>query len=286
MLNASAWSTTTTDEEDDMPIAVESPRSSPARTLGPNSMLALATVGFLVNFWAWALLSPLGARFSDQLALSPFQQALLVAVPVVVGSVGRIPVGALTDRYGGRIMFPAVSFATIVPVLFLGLLGHTRSRRCSSAGSSSGSAGRPSPSGSLRQRVVPAGRRGFAIGVFGAGMGGTAISALTTVKLVKARSDRRTVPARRGRSGGCTAVVAALLAARRPRARSSRDRPSGRRAGTLRLSVDLAGVRALRGRLRRLRRLLGVPADVPQDRVRARPRRTRRTRWPASWSSR
>jgi NNP family nitrate/nitrite transporter-like MFS transporter len=69
-------------------------------------MLTLATVGFAVNFWAWALLSPLGPRLKAGLHLSAFQQALLVAVPVVVGSLGRIPVGALTDRFGGRIMFP------------------------------------------------------------------------------------------------------------------------------------------------------------------------------------
>src|SRR5690606_40048527 len=72
-------------------------------------MLALATLGFAVNFWAWALLSPLGPRFHDELALSSFESSLLVAVPVVVGSLGRIPVGALTDRFGGRAMFPLVS---------------------------------------------------------------------------------------------------------------------------------------------------------------------------------
>lgn len=85
-------------------------------------MLAVATVGFAVNFWAWALLSPLGPRLKDSLHLTSFQQALLVAVPVVVGSLGRIPAGALTDRFGGRVMFPLVSGAAIVPVLYLGLL--------------------------------------------------------------------------------------------------------------------------------------------------------------------
>src|SRR5262245_27647082 len=87
-------------------------------------MLAVATVGFGVNFWAWALLSPLAPKFKETLHLTSFQQALLVAVPVIVGSLGRIPVGALTDRYGGRIMFPLVSVVTIVPVLYLGLSGH------------------------------------------------------------------------------------------------------------------------------------------------------------------
>ena len=44
-------------------------------------MLVVATVGFAVNFWAWALLSPLAPKFKDALQLSAFQQALLVAVP-------------------------------------------------------------------------------------------------------------------------------------------------------------------------------------------------------------
>ena len=47
-----------------------------------------------------------------------------LAVPVGVGSVGRIPVGALTDRYGARSMFPAVSALTILPVLFIGYVGN------------------------------------------------------------------------------------------------------------------------------------------------------------------
>ena len=85
-------------------------------------MLALATVGFAVNFWAWALISPLGPMFRDPGTLGALTEsdvALLVAVPVLVGSLGRIVVGALTDRYGGRVMFPLVSAATIVPVLFI-----------------------------------------------------------------------------------------------------------------------------------------------------------------------
>ncbi|WP_245623347.1 hypothetical protein [Spirillospora albida] len=40
----------------------------------PGVMLAMATLGFAVNFWAWALLSPLGPRFRDALDLTSFQQ--------------------------------------------------------------------------------------------------------------------------------------------------------------------------------------------------------------------
>jgi NNP family nitrate/nitrite transporter-like MFS transporter len=150
-------------------------------------MVAVATVGFAVNFWAWALLSPLAPKFKDILALSSLQQALVVAVPVVVGSLGRIPVGALTDRYGGRIMFPLVSVATIVPVLYLGLAGHTSRAGLLVGGFFLGIGGTAFAVGvPFVSAWFPPARRGFAIGVFGAGMGGTAISALTTVKLVTA----------------------------------------------------------------------------------------------------
>jgi NNP family nitrate/nitrite transporter-like MFS transporter len=152
-----------------------------------NIMLAMATIGFAVNFWAWALLSPLGPSFKIALHLTAFQQALLVAVPVVVGALGRIPVGALTDRFGGRVMFPIVSFVTIVPVLFLGLAGHSSLSLLLFGGFFLGIAGTAFAVGvPFVSAWFPPERRGFAVGVFGAGMGGTAISALTTVKLVKA----------------------------------------------------------------------------------------------------
>jgi len=150
-------------------------------------MLALATAGFAVNFWAWALLSPLGPRFKDTLELSSFQQSLLVAVPVVVGSLGRIPVGALTDRFGGRVMFPIVSAAAIVPVLYLGLAGHSSLAALLAGGFFLGIGGTAFAVGvPFVSAWFPPERRGLAIGIFGMGMGGTAISALTTVKLVDA----------------------------------------------------------------------------------------------------
>jgi MFS transporter, NNP family, nitrate/nitrite transporter len=155
-------------------------------------MLALAAVGFAVNFWAWALLSPLGPRFKDALALSSFQQSLLVAVPVVVGSLGRIPVGALTDRFGGRVMFPLVSAATVVPVLYLGLAGHSSLTALLAGGFFLGIGGTAFAVGvPVVNAWFPPERRGLAIGLFGMGMGGTAISALTTVKLVKSGGVER-----------------------------------------------------------------------------------------------
>lgn len=165
------------------------PAASPQQSISARSwlMLATATLGFALNFWAWALLSPLGTHFKTTLHLSSFTQALLVAIPVVVGALGRIPVGALTDRLGGRVMLPAVSFATIIPVLLIGYAGYQSLAVLLLSGFLLGVAGTSFAVGvPFTSAWFPPQRRGLAIGLFGMGMGGTAISALTTVPLVKA----------------------------------------------------------------------------------------------------
>lgn len=150
-------------------------------------MLALATAGFAVNFWAWALLSPLGPLFRTNGSLGTISEsdvALVVAVPVIVGSLGRIPIGALTDRFGGRVMFPLVSAATIVPVLFIGYFALDSYAALLVGGFFLGLGGTTFAVGvPFVNAWFPPERRGLAVGIFGAGMGGTAISALTTVKL-------------------------------------------------------------------------------------------------------
>ena len=153
---------------------------------GATLNLTVATVGFLVNFWAWALLGPLGPGIKERLGLSFAAQSLLVAVPVVVGSLGRIPVGALTDRFGGRIMFPVVSLLTIIPVVTLAFVQSSYWAMIVvgfflGIGGTAFAVGVPHVSA-----WYPPARRGFAIGVFGVGMGGTAISNFTTVKLAQA----------------------------------------------------------------------------------------------------
>lgn len=200
-------------------------------------MLGLATAGFAINFWAWALLSPLAPLLKDELGLSSFGQSLVVAVPVVVGSLGRIPVGALTDRYGGRVMFPLVSAATIVPVLFLGLAGHSSFAALLAGGFVLGLGGTAFAIGvPFVSAWFPPHRRGLAIGIFGAGMGGTAIAALTTVSLADAWSFRAPFVVTAAVLA-VYAVVAALLLREAP----GRARPVeslGRRlAATVRLPV-------------------------------------------------
>jgi NNP family nitrate/nitrite transporter-like MFS transporter len=155
---------------------------------GAYLQLLLATTGFGLNFWAWALIGPLGPAYKTALDLTSFQQALVVALPVLVGSLGRIPVGALTDRFGARVMFPVISFLTIFPLLFLGFFGESLSQLLIGGfflglGGTTFAIGIPMVNG-----WFPPERRGLALGIFGAGMGGTAISAFTTVKLAQAHS--------------------------------------------------------------------------------------------------
>jgi NNP family nitrate/nitrite transporter-like MFS transporter len=170
-------------------VSVDDRRAAPAETSSgsPWLMLALATIGFAVNFWAWALISPLGPLFRDKGnlgSLSESDVALMVAVPVVVGSVGRILVGALTDKYGGRVMFPIISAVTIVPILFISFFALDSYALILVGGFFLGIAGTAFAVGvPFVNAWFPPERRGLAVGIFGAGMGGTAISALTTVKL-------------------------------------------------------------------------------------------------------
>ncbi|WP_211592133.1 MFS transporter [Microbispora sp. H10836] len=203
----------------------------------PALMLILATVGFAINFWAWALLSPLAPKFKEALHLSPFQQALVVAVPVVVGSLGRIPVGALTDRYGGRVMFPLVSLATVVPVLYLGLAGQTSLAGLLAGGFFLGVGGTAFAIGvPFVNAWFPPTRRGLAVGLFGAGMGGTAISALTTVRLTDA-GGTATPFAVTAAVLAAYAVVAALLLRDAPGRTVPAESLAHRLAATLRLRM-------------------------------------------------
>ncbi|MFD8530144.1 nitrate/nitrite transporter [Streptosporangium canum] len=146
---------------------------------GRTAALVLATTAFAVNFWAWALLSPLGPTYKDLLGLSPLAVSVLVAVPVIVGSLGRIVLGGLTDRYGGRTVFAVASLLGVVPVVFLAfaesyptllvgglLLGMT---------GATFAIGVPYVNG-----WFPPERRGLALGVFGMGNVGTAVSGFAT----------------------------------------------------------------------------------------------------------
>ncbi|MGY5764841.1 MFS transporter [Brachybacterium sp. DNPG3] len=164
------------------------PAPAPA-PVGAGRALALATLGFALNCWAWALLSPLGPLAVER-GIAP-SSALMVAIPVLVGSLGRIPVGALTDRFGGRTMFSVVSLLAVVPVLLLGFIGQHSYPGLLLGGFLLGTAGTVFAIGiPYVTSWFPPERRGRALGIFGMSMGGTAISAFTTVPLVTHIGDR------------------------------------------------------------------------------------------------
>jgi NNP family nitrate/nitrite transporter-like MFS transporter len=154
---------------------------------GQTKNLLLALLGFTITFWAWNIIGPLGIRYRDAMGLSTSQTSFLVAMPVIVGSLGRVPVGALTDRYGGRVMFTILTLASAIPVLLVAFAGSLESYGLLLVfGFFLGLAGTTFAVGIpfVNAWFEPT-RRGFATGVFGAGMGGTALSAFFTPRLVR-----------------------------------------------------------------------------------------------------
>ena len=92
-----------------------------ARHANAGTQLALATIAFTTCFYAWSLLGPLGPDLQDDLDLSDVQTSAMVAVPVLLGSLMRIPLGWLTDRHGGRRVFSALMAFTPLPLIALAL---------------------------------------------------------------------------------------------------------------------------------------------------------------------
>lgn len=212
---------------------------------GANRALVLATLTFAVNFWAWNLLAPLAPAYRELLGLAPLQVSVLVAVPALAGSLGRIPVGALTDRYGGRIMFALLSYAVVVPVLFLAFAESYAALLA--GGLLLGLAGASFAIGvPFVSRWVPPERRGLALGLYGAGNIGSAISGFLSP----------VIAARAGRPAAYLVVAVALVAVGTVALLFARDAPGGQAGGAsflsrfgaaLRLPVarDLAAVYAV-----------------------------------------
>src|SRR4051794_21219909 len=75
--------------------------------------LAVSTLGLGLNLRAWILLAP---QLRQRFDVGTGAYLALVAIPVGVAALVRVPVGVLTDRYGARVMFPAVSLAAAAAV--------------------------------------------------------------------------------------------------------------------------------------------------------------------------
>ncbi len=82
-------------------------------------VLFLATIGFGVSFAVWGLLSGLAPLFKQSLHLSATQVSLMVAIPVLLGSLGRLPMGLLADRCGPRRVLGTLMILAALPAIAL-----------------------------------------------------------------------------------------------------------------------------------------------------------------------
>jgi MFS transporter, NNP family, nitrate/nitrite transporter len=157
----------------------------PAPHPGSTAALVLATVAFAVCFAVWGLISPLAPLYRDLYHLSGTEVGLLIAVPVILGSLARIPLGLLTDRFGGRIVFPSLMLVTCVPVALAGFTSSFGTLLAMSfllgVAGASFAVGVP-----FVARWFPPERQGFALGVYGMGNIGTAVAGLEAPRLAAA----------------------------------------------------------------------------------------------------
>ena len=155
-------------------------------TSGSRRALILATVSFFACFYVWSLFGPLGPKIQHDLNLTDVELSWLVAIPVVLGSVMRIPMGVLTDRWGGRLMFTYLMLYTVVPATLI-VFFHSSFWSLAVLGFLLGVTGSSFAVGvPFVSRWTPATRQGFALGVYGMGMGGTVVAALTAPTLAEA----------------------------------------------------------------------------------------------------
>lgn len=146
---------------------------------GNPGQLLLATLTFFICFYVWSLFGPLSPAFQKQLGLTDVEVGWVVAIPVVLGSVMRIPMGIATDRWGARAVFAALLAYTILPVAAL-IAFHGSFPVLAALGFLLGFAGASFAIGvPFVSRWYDPTRQGFSLGVYGMGMGGTVASALT-----------------------------------------------------------------------------------------------------------
>ncbi|WP_299844578.1 MFS transporter [uncultured Paracoccus sp.] len=137
--------------------------------------LWLSTTAFTLCFAVWTIFSIIGLSIKDQLGLTEFQYGLLIATPILTGSLTRLILGVWTERYGGRLVFPAqmiltgaatwaLTWANSYPTFLLAALGV-------------GLAGGSFIIGvAYVSKWFPAGRQGTALGIFGMGNVGAAVT--------------------------------------------------------------------------------------------------------------
>lgn len=149
------------------------------------SVLTASTTAFTICFAVWVMFSIIGIPIKELLKLSETQFGLLAAIPILSGSLIRLPLGMWTDKYGGRIVFLLLMLSAVVPVYLLSYA--TKFWQFLVLGFFVGVAGGSFSVGiSYTARWFEKSRQGFAMGIFGAGNAGAALTKFVAPSLVVA----------------------------------------------------------------------------------------------------
>lgn len=152
---------------------------------GNKLQLTLATGAFAICFAVFGSVSAMMPILKKSLGLNPVQVSLALAVPVLLGSLGRIPLGMLTDRFGGRLIFSIVMACSIVPAFLMGFV--TAYWQLIACGFFIGiTLASFSVGVGLVSGWFPPERQGFALGVYGAGNIGQSLAAFGSPVLAAA----------------------------------------------------------------------------------------------------
>ena len=144
-------------------------------TSSPTRALTLSTVAFTVCFAVWTIFSILGVSLKTELALSETQFGLLIGTPVLTGSLVRVLLGVLTDRMGGRIVYVITMLAAALATFLLSFAQTYEQFLLAALGV--GLAGGSFAVGvAYVSRFYPAGKQGTALGIFGVGNVGAAVT--------------------------------------------------------------------------------------------------------------
>ena len=142
----------------------------------PALQLTLATGAFALCFAVFGTMSAMMPILSKQMHLTPVEKSIAVALPVLLGSLGRIPLGMLTDRFGGRIVFSVVMVLSIIPAFLMGTV--TNYQELLAYGFFIGVALASFSVGvGFVSGWYSADRQGYALGVYGAGNIGQSLAA-------------------------------------------------------------------------------------------------------------
>ena len=145
---------------------------------GATRQVILATIAFGMAFSAWGFLAPIAPDIQDELGLSNTETSIMISIPVVLGSLLRIPFGLLADRLGGRLVFGVMLFYSAAAAVLVGFT--TSYAALLGAGFLLGATGATFAIGiPFVAEWVPPNRQGLALGIYGVGNVGTAVAAFS-----------------------------------------------------------------------------------------------------------